>query len=251
MIPDALRAFCADHQNSLWIFTVLLDLALTLLLYRLYGKMGLYTVVILNILLSNLVGPKIAVVFGFNTSMGAILYSGIYFATDLLGEKYGKREANRAVFLGFMAGILVVIFSLLSLLFIPTPDPGKQAFALKMHEAHEALFGFTPRFVFGSLFAYLISQTHDVWMFHFLRRKTNGKHLWLRNNVSTITSQAIDTVLYSLVVWWAVFDLRTAIELALVKYVLKIVIALLDTPFIYWARTWDTREHDWNETADG
>ncbi len=104
--------------------------------------------------------------------------------------------------------------------------------------------------MFGSLFAYLVSQTHDVWMFHYLKRKTQGRHLWLRNNLSTITSQAIDTVVYSTVVWWAVMDLGTAIELALAKYVFKVIIALLDTPFIYWARTWDVSKHDWHDDQD-
>ena len=250
MLTETMREVAAAHQNLLWLATVLLDLGLTLVLFRVFGKMGLYAVVVLDIMLCNLVGPKITVVLGFNTSMGAIIYSGIYFATDLLGERYGKREANRAVFVGFAVSIVVVVFGLLSLLFTPSADPEKQAFANSIHGALSVLFNFTPRFVFGSLLAYLLSQTHDVWMFHLLRDKTKGKHLWLRNNVSTITSQAIDTVVYGIVVWWAIFDLRTAIELALVKYVFKVIIALLDTPFIYWAQNWDVRDRDWSGSAE-
>lgn len=235
------------HPNALWLCVLLFDLSMTLLLFRIFGKTGLYAVIVLDIMLSNIVGPKITMVFGFNTSMGVIVYSGIYFATDLLSGRYGKREANRAVLIGFAVSVLVVAFGLLSLLFLPTPDPQKAAFANSVSGALDVLFSYTPRFVFGSLLAYLLSQTHDVWMFHFLKTKTQGRHLWLRNNVSTITSQAIDTVVYGLVVWTAIFDLRTAMELALVKYMFKIVIALIDTPFIYWARTWNTQKHDWNE----
>ena len=249
MIPEAVADFFAVHQNTLWIATVIIDLGMTLVLYRAFGKTGLYAVIVLNIMLSNLVGPKITLVFGLNTSMGAIIYSGIYFATDLLGERYGKREANRAVLIGFAVSVLVVVFGLISLMFIPTPDPQKQEFANDVHDALSYLFDFTPRFVFGSMLAYLISQTHDVWMFHFLREKTKGRHLWLRNNLSTMTSQAIDTVIYGLVVWTAVFDLRTAMELALVKYMFKVIIALLDTPFLYWARTWDATKLDWSQDA--
>jgi len=62
-----------------------------------------------------------------------------------------------------------------------------------------------------------------------------------------MTSQAIDTVIYGVVVWWAIFDFRTAMELALVKYMFKVIIALLDTPFLYWARTWDVSDRDWND----
>ena len=247
MIPQWLEAFLSAHQDALWLGTVLLDLGMTLLLYRIFGKTGLYAVVVLNIMLCNIVGPKITTVFGLNTSMGAIIYSGIYFATDLLGERYGKREANRAVFIGFAVSVLVVVFGLISLTYVPSQDPQKKDFAESIHGALSLLFNFTPRFIFGSLLAYLISQTHDVWLFHLLKVKTRGRHLWLRNNVSTIASQAIDTAVYGLVVWGAIFDLRTAFELALAKYVFKVIIALLDTPFIYWARTWDVRERDWSE----
>ena len=247
MIPEALETFISAHQNSLWVFTVCLDLGLTVLLYHFFGKMGLYTVIILNIMLSNLVGPKITTIFGLDTSMGVIFYSGIYFATDLLGERYGKREANRAVILGFAASVGVVIIATLSLLYVPTQDPAKAEFANDVDGALHLLFGYTPRFVFGSLLAYLISQTHDVWMFHKLKDLTKGKHLWLRNNLSTLISQAIDTVVYSLVVWWAIFDLRTAFSLALAKYVFKIIIALIDTPFLYWARRWDKQHIDWHD----
>jgi uncharacterized integral membrane protein (TIGR00697 family) len=82
-----------------------------------------------------------------------------------------------------------------------------------------------------------------------MKRKTRGRHLWLRNCASTMTSQVIDTTIYSLVVWWAIYDLRTAVELAGVKYILKFLIAVLDTPFIYWARRWNVNDKDWFDPA--
>lgn len=248
MIPGIIADFFANHQNLLWFAIVLIDLGMTLVLFRLFGKMGLVAVVILNIMLCNLVGPVVTRVLWLNTSAGAIIYSGIYFATDLLGERYGRREANRAVLLGFAASVLVVVTASLALLFTPAPTPANQhAFAAQAHDSLSFLFTFTPRFVFGSMLAYLVSQTHDVWMFHFLKRRTKGRHLWLRNNVSTMVSQAIDTTVYGLVVWTAVFDLQTAFQLAAAKYVFKVLIALIDTPFLYWARNWDVAERDWSD----
>lgn len=244
---DLLQAIFSNRQDLLWLVVVLFDLGLTVLLFRLFGKAGLYGVIVVNVMLCNLLGPKITVVFGFNTTMGAILYSGIYFATDLLSERYGRREANRAVMLGFAASMSMLALGMLSLLFEPTPDPQKNAFATQMHDATAALFNFTPRFVLGSLLAYLVSQTHDVWMFHLLKRWTKGRHLWLRNNVSTMSSQLIDNVIYGAVVWVGIFDVWTAVELGLAKYLFKVLIALLDTPFIYWARTWRMHEQDWVE----
>jgi len=201
-------------------------------------------------MLSNLQGPKLTVIFEMQTSLGLILYSGIYFATDLLSEKYGRREANRAVFLGFATSVIIVIMISLSLLFLPSTLPPDRETAESAHEALAMLFDFTPRFVFGSLFVYLVSQSLDVWIFHFVKHKTKGKHLWLRNNVSTICSQAVDTILYSLIVWWSIFDLMTAFHLAVAKYVFKVIIALFDTPFIYLAREWNVDHRDWNQTSE-
>ena len=88
------------NQELLWLLTVVYDLGLALLLFRFFGKYGLYTAVILGIMLANLQGGKISELelfgYSFTASMGAILYSGIYFATDILNERYGKKEADRA-----------------------------------------------------------------------------------------------------------------------------------------------------------
>lgn len=245
----ALYGFFAAQQEVLWLLVVMMDLGLTVLLYRLFGKQGLYAAVVLDIMLCNVVGPKITTIFGFDTSMGAIIYAGIYFATDLLGEKYGRREANRAVMLGFTVMVAITVMGGMSLLFLPTADPAKADFATTMHQAHEHIFGFAPRLALGSLVAYLISQSYDVWAYHAIMARTGRKHLWLRNNGSTVVSQLIDTAIYSAIVWWGIFDFWTAVELAAAKYVFKVIIALLDTPFIYLAVQWDVRDKDWNETA--
>jgi|TARA_Y100000310_G_scaffold340204_1_gene435195 hypothetical protein len=250
VIPGTITAFFAENQDLLWLLTLAIDLGFALLLYRVFGKTGLYASVILSILMANLQGPKLTVILGWQTSLGVILYSGIYFATDLLSEKYGKREANRAVMVGFIVSVVIVVMISISLLFLPSTEPETAEFSQNVHNAFSTLFNFTPRFVFGSLLAYLISQNFDVWIFHFIKTRTGGKYLWLRNNLSTMTSQAFDTVVYSLVVWWGIVDLTTAIELGLVKYVFKVFIALFDTPFIYWGRSWSVGEQDWNDSAN-
>jgi uncharacterized integral membrane protein (TIGR00697 family) len=246
VLLEFVSEFFLHRQELLWLITLMIDLGLALLMYRLFGKMGLYTSVVLSILLANLGGPKLIMIFGYETSMGVIIYSGIYFATDLLSERYGKREAARAVMLGFAASLILVLMISLSLMYQPSPS---KDFALRVHQAFLTMFDFTPRFVFGSLLAYLLSQRFDVFMFHYIRSKTGARHLWLRNNGSTMLSQGIDTVLYSLVVWWGVVDLETALSLGAVKYVIKIVIAALDTPFIYWGYRWDTSDQDWADSG--
>jgi len=239
VIPDVIQAFYQGHQDLLWLTTLVIDLSLTILMYRLFGREGLLGCIVLAILLANLQGPKLTIIFGLQTSLGVIFYSGIFFATDLLSEKYGRAEAGRAVLIGFAASCIIVLMLSLALMFEPTDRPETAIFSQRIQTSFENILDFTPRFVFGSLLAYLISQSLDVWLFHWIKNRTQGRWLWLRNNLSTMTSQLVDTFLYSFIVWWGVVDLQTAIQLGLVKYGFKVAIAAIDTPFIYWARSWD------------
>lgn len=245
MLTENLASLFSTHQDLLWVLTIAVDLGLAITLYRLFGRQGLYASIVISLLLANLQGPKLTEIFGLQTSMGVILYSSIYFATDLLSEKYGRREANRAVMIGFFISVMFIIMTSISLMYQPSTNPKTSEFALSIHQATATLFNFSPRFVLGSLFAYLISQYIDVWIFHFVKNKTQGRHLWLRNNVSTMISQAIDTLIYGVVVWWGIVDFVTAMQLALAKYLFKVIIALADTPFIYWARSWNVSARDW------
>ena len=228
------------NQELLWVITVVYDLGLAILLYRFFGKYGLYTAVVLGIILGNLQGGKVSELeffgYSFTVSMGAILYSGIYFATDVLNEKYGKTEANRAVMLGFVANVAVMITLVLSVQFKPSTITGS---ALEVHNAISTLAGYSPAFVIGSLTAYLVSQTFDVWFFHKIKSYTGESKLWLRNNLSTITSQLLDTMIYQFT--WVIatgMEWKIAFLLAATKYVFKVLMALVDTVFIYWVRKW-------------
>ena len=238
------------NQELLWFATIAVDLTFAILVFRFFGRQGLYASIVISLLLANLQGPKLTEIFGLQTSMGVILYSSIYFATDLLSERYGKAEATRAVMIGFTVSVIIIVMISMSLFYLPATDPETASLAQSMHAATATLFSFTPRFVLGSLLAYLISQRFDVWMFHKIKNKTQGRHLWLRNNVSTICSQALDTVIYGIVVWWGVVDFETAMQLALAKYFFKVLIAIIDTPFIYIAREWDVADKDWVATKE-
>ena len=240
MFPESFQVYFSTNQDLLYFITLVLDLGFTVLMYRFFGRYGLLACIVLSILLANLQGPKLTVILGLETSLGVIFYSSIFFATDLMSEKFGKKAADNAVMMGFSVSAIILIMLSISLLFIPSTQ-NQQTFSTEVHESFVRILDFTPRFIFGSLFAYLISQRFDVWCFHKIKTWTNGKHLWLRNNLSTMASQTVDTTLYALVVWWGVVDLEQAINLGLAKMVFKIGIAAFDTPFIYWARNWSVK----------
>ena len=240
MFPESFQLYFSSNQDLLYFITLALDLGFTVLMYRFFGRYGLLACIVLSILLANLQGPKLTVIFGMETSLGVIFYSSIFFATDLMSEKFGKKAADNAVMMGFSVSAIILIMLSISLLFVPSTQ-NQQTFSSEVHESFVRILDFTPRFIFGSLFAYLISQRFDVWCFHKIKAWTNGRHLWLRNNLSTMASQTVDTTLYALVVWWGVVDLEQAISLGLAKMVFKIGIAAFDTPFIYWARSWSVK----------
>ena len=230
--------FLINNPEALWVITVFYDLLLASLLFYFFGKEGLYLAIVLGIVLSNLQGGKVSdvVIFDrtFTVSMGAIMYSGIYFATDLLSEKYGRREANRAVILGALANIAVMLTLVLSTFFLPSDVADS---ADEVHSAISTLAVYSPIFVIGSITAYLISQLFDVWIFHKIKSITGTRMLWLRNNLSTLLSQALDTFIYTFV--WVLagqLDFSTAAAIALSKYIFKFAIAILDTIFIYMLR---------------
>ena len=216
-------------NEMLWLGFALLDLTMVLVLYRLFGRIGLFGLIVFNLLLCNIQVLKTVQLFGMTTTLGNVLYASVFLSTDLLSEFYGRKEAQKAVLLGFVALVMMVAYMQLALLFKPTPDDFAQP-----HLA--AIFGFLPRIALGSMIAYLVSQFHDVWAFHAIRARTGEKHLWLRNNASTLVSQLLDSVIFCLIAFWGVFPEGVLLEIVTTTYLMKVIVAVMDTPFIYLAK---------------
>ncbi len=216
-------------NELLWIGFAVVDLTLTLAVFRLFGKSGLFGLIVFNLLLCNIQVLKTVEMFGMTTTLGNILYAGVFLATDILGELYGKKEAQKGVLLGFVTLVMATVYMQVALTFIPAPDDFAQPLL-------EGIFGLLPRLAAASMVAYLVSQMHDVWAYHFWKRKTNGQALWLRNNASTLVSQALDTVIFCLLAFWGQYPAQVLMEIIITTFLFKGTVALLDTPFIYLAR---------------
>jgi len=211
----------------------LLSLSLVLGAFRM-GKVYLFVLISVFTLLMNIFVLKQFELFGFIITGGNILYGSLFLITDLLAEHYGKKDAQKAVWIGFAtSGFFVVALQVL-LAFSPSADDFAQ-------DALQTLFSVSPRILVGSMLAYVIAQNLDVYLFEKIKSFTSGKYLWLRNNGSTLVSQAVDTLVFTAVglttfsflpfegiissdIFWEVF---------LATYVIKVLVALLDTPFIY------------------
>ena len=204
----------------------------------------LYMVFSMALITANCIASKV-----FNTGLilngapvvltvGAICYPLTFLVTDIIGEMWGKKEANTAVLGGFVCQVISTLIIIIAR-FLPPNDPATQ-------DAYVTLLGQNYIFVIASLTAYLASQKWDVFVFHKIREAWIAKHgstkggKWLWNNVGTITSQLIDSILYAGIAfgigfgWLADKGMHAALfNMILAQWIIKLVLALLDTPFFY------------------
>lgn len=171
------------------------------------------------------IGSKLINVFGVAASLSAFTYPFTFFVTDTVGEVFGKSASQKTVFAGFLSLVLMLVITQIAI-WIPGAD------FYEFQSQFQQVFGSTYRYIIGGTLAYLISQYFDVWFFHFLKKKFNGKKLWLRNNLSTIISQFLDSSIF-IVIGFA--GNAPILPLIAGQFLLKVFLAVLDTPFIYLA----------------
>tara|TARA_B100002003_G_scaffold54203_1_gene49608 strand:- start:478 stop:1155 length:678 start_codon:yes stop_codon:yes gene_type:complete len=186
---------------------------------------------IASLVTCNLIANKFVTVnLGFKVfiiSAGILPYPLTFLVTDLISEIYGQKKANLVVFSGFVASIFVLLFLWLGAQFNSIPNSIVDDFT------YNTVFQNAWRLITASMVAYLFAQFIDVRVFHFWKKLTNGKHLWLRNNGSTIASQLIDTTLVISILFVGVWDTNQILSAIIDGWIFKMLIALLDTPIIY------------------
>ncbi len=182
-------------------------------------------VFIMSLLVANVVAGKVVNLFGFIVPAAVVAYGITFLCTDVINEIWGKDQAQKTVMLGLKVQLASMVLILLAIWLPPA------IFAVDFNIAFKTVLGQNVRVVFASLTAYTISQAHDVISFNFWRKKTNGKHKWIRNNLSTLTSQIIDTAIFITIAFWGLVP--NLLWMIISQYVIKAIIALLDTPFFY------------------
>lgn len=193
---------------------------------------------ITSLVVSNLIFQKFFYwdffgIYRFEISVGILPYPITFLITDIVSEVYGKRKANQMV----TTGIFASFFSLL-IVWVSDRVPAIAGSPID-DSTFTMVFGATAVAVFASMMAYLLAQYIDIQIFHWWKKVTKGKHLWLRNNFSTFTSQFVDTftVLFLLCSFekipWELFS-----SLLLSGFLFKIMVALLDTPLLYAGVYW-------------
>ena len=216
-------------NELLWFAMMMANFLFILLFYRLFGKTGLFIWIPIAAIIANIQVLKLVDLFGINATLGNIVYASSFLVTDILSENYGKKTATKAVFVGFLSLIASMVLFQAALWFTPSADDWAQ-------ESLKNIFGLMPRIVLASLLAFGISQLHDVWAYNFWKKKwAADRFMWIRNNASTMVSQFIDSVVFTAVAFAGQLPMNVLIQIFISTYVLKWLVAAMDTPFIYLA----------------
>jgi hypothetical protein len=216
-------------NELLWFGLMILCYLAVLLIYKLFGRKGLFAWVAMSIILANIQVMKTIQIFGLVTAEGNIVYSSIFFVSDILNEVYGKNEARKAVYVGFFVLVMTTVIMQVTLMFIPDSSD-------TMAPHLTAIFGFMPRIALASLAAYICSQMYDIWMYAFIKKYHGRKLLWLRSNVSVIFSQLIDNTMFTIIAFYGIFSWDIILQIYVTSLILKIIVSFVDTPFLYLAR---------------
>lgn len=214
----------------IWIFFAIINFSLFLGMYVLFGKTGIFVWIGMATILANIQVTKQITLFGFEATLGNIMYGTIFLSTDALNEFYGKKDAKKAVWIGFFILIATTIIMQMALWFQPNSSDFAQG-------SLETIFGFFPRLVLASLIAFLVSQLLDVVLFQKIKSLLpQTRFLWIRNNGSTIISQLVDTAIFVPIAFLGAIPNHVLFGLSGIfvsTYIIKVLVALLDTPFLY------------------
>lgn len=222
-------------NEILLISSVFVYFGSVLVFFFLAKKAGLYAWTCLCAIAANIEVLILIKAFGMEQTLGNVLFASTFLVTDILSEVYGKKAANRAVFLGILVTIMFIVISLSWRLFVPSINDSARDNILKV-------FNNTPRVMLAGFIAYAISQVFDVWAYHtiwhisYSKFKDKSRFLWLRNNGSTLVSQAINTAIFTLGAFLGIYSKDVLISILLSTYVIYIFTSILDTPFLYIAR---------------
>lgn len=215
------------------------DLLLAQRIYLALGALFITSLVVSNLIFQKFFFWDLFGIYTFEISVGILPYPITFLITDIISEVYGKQRATQVV----TGGIFASLFSLMIIYaadFVPAT-----AWSPIGNNLFSKVFGATGIAVFASMMAYLLAQYVDIQLFHFWKKLTKGKHLWLRNNFSTFMSQFVDTfsVLFLLCsfnkIEWELFG-----TLLLSGFLFKVLVALCDTPFLYIAVYWMRKRFD-------
>tara|TARA_X000000950_G_scaffold261673_1_gene332151 strand:- start:3081 stop:3779 length:699 start_codon:yes stop_codon:yes gene_type:complete len=210
----------------------------------------LMSIFVVMLVLTNIIGTKIFLLFPkvlpnglfgvpISLTAGIITYPITFLVTDVTSEIFGKKRASLMVLTGFFCSILTLIIITIVLKLYPSDvwlSGSSYENLSEMEMAFNTVFTLPGILIFASMSAYLIAQLIDIRIFHFIKKITNSKFLWLRNNLSTMVSQLIDTIIVNSIFlgYGMGLDSNIIIQIIIANYLVKLFFAAVDTPLVYF-----------------
>lgn len=216
-------------NELLMIMEVLVVFTLVLLCHKLFGKYGLIGWIGVASVLAEIQVIKSIDIFGISGTLGNVLFASNFLVTDILTEVYGSDIAKNGVFFGVFSIIIFIIISQFTILFIPNDID-------TVNEALKQIFTISPRVCISSLVMYLIANYIDVIIYDKLKKKDKNKRIWFRNNFSTIVCNSLENFFFVFFAFIGLYTFKDIMLIALSTTLIEIIIAFMDTPFLYIAK---------------
>ncbi|WNY69226.1 queuosine precursor transporter [Borreliella andersonii] len=216
-------------NEFLWFAMLITTYSFLIIVSLFFKKNGLFAWIAVAIIIANIQVLKQITIFGINATLGNIIYTSSYIATDILSELYGEKTSKKAIYIGFIS---LIVFAVLTNALIHFISNRTQ----ENFKSLEHIFSSIPALLLASLVAYLVSQLSNVYLYQ-LTKKKFPKFLFFRTNGSTLISSLIDTIIFvGIATYFKAFPKQAFLDIAISKYPIKSLAGFLGTPFIYIAK---------------
>lgn len=216
-------------MNIILMFIEILFVFSSVLLFkRFFGEYGLTSWVCIATIAANILTAKSGEMFGLSVALGTFMFASTFLSTDILSELYGEASARRAVSLGLAATIIFTIAAQITLRYVPT------AFDYADGPMH-ILFGLNLRISISSAVMYYIANTADVWLYNKMKERSNGRKMWVRNNVATALCNGLENFAFIFLAFIGIYSVKECFAMALSTTIIECLVAVCDTPFLYIA----------------
>lgn len=215
-------------NNLLLVGAIVITFTLLLVAKRLFGEYGIIGFMGFATITANIMICKSVDMLGLSATLGNVMFASNFLATDILTECYGVKSARKGVGFAIFSIISFCVCTQMMLAFIPNEIDIAQ-------DSMMTLFSLTPRITIASVAMFALANAMDVNLYDFLKRKTGGKYMWARNNISTMLCNGCENFAFYFIAFAGIFGTSNLISMALTATIIEVVIALCDTPFLYIA----------------
>lgn len=217
-------------MNNILLIVSIIGVFTTMLgVKKFLGKEGLIGWVGIASILANILIVKSVDLLGISATLGNVLFASNFLATDILTENYGYKTAKKGIKFGLFSVLFFLAVTQIALIYIPNGEDIAQ-------NSFELLFGLVPRISIASISLFALSNFVDIKLYEYLRKKTDGKKMWLRNNLCTIICNGSENFLFYLIAFGGAMPIGTIFSIGFSATIIEIIIALCDTPFLYLSK---------------